>query len=38
VSVTLLSALSDTRTRPSGAAEAAAEAAIGQALDTLLGS
>ena len=38
VSVTLLSALSDTRTRHDGAAESAAEAAIGQALDTLLGS
>ena len=38
VSVTLLSALSDTRTRPDGTAEAAAELAIGQALDTLLGS
>jgi 5'-nucleotidase len=38
VSVTLLSALSDTRTRPDGTAESAAEVAIGQALDTLLGS
>jgi 5'-nucleotidase len=38
VSVTLLSALSDTRTRHDGAVESAAEAAIGQALDTLLGS
>jgi 5'-nucleotidase len=36
VSVTLLSALSDTRTRPDATAESAAEAAIGQALDTLL--
>ena len=38
VSVTLLSALSDTRTRHDGAAEAAAEEAIGVALDALLGS
>jgi hypothetical protein len=37
VSVTLLSALSDTRTRHDGAAESTAEAAIGLALDTLLG-
>jgi broad specificity polyphosphatase/5'/3'-nucleotidase SurE len=38
VSVTLLSALSDTRTRHDGAAESTAETAIGRALDTLLGS
>jgi 5'-nucleotidase len=38
VSVTLLSALSDARTGTSTVAEAAAEAAIGDALDVLLGS
>jgi 5'-nucleotidase len=37
VSVTLLSSLTDARTAGHGAAEEAAEAAIGQALDALLG-
>jgi 5'-nucleotidase len=38
VSVSLLGALADVRSRPDGTAEAAAEAAIGEALDTLFKS